>query len=87
MSVKLNEHIFAGEQEQRAEAFSKTKLHGYTEACRLASHTVGAQVLEAVGPQPLPVLFDTMFAAGFIAGSLSAQGKGSAAKDWLIKQK
>lgn len=87
MALKINEHIFAGEQAVAAEAFFKCKLPGYVEACALSMDTVQVGVMEGVGKQPLPWLLNTMFAAGFVLGSLFAQGKGELAMRWLAKQK
>jgi hypothetical protein len=87
MALKVNEHIFAGEQAVAAEAYFKCKLPGYVEACALSMDTVNVGMMEGVGKNPLSWLFNSMFAAGFIVGSMYAQGKGELAMRWLAKQK
>ena len=87
MGLKADEHVFAGEQVDIAEKHFGCKLAGYVEACALAYDTVQPPIMEKVGKQPLPWLLNTLFAAGFIMGSLFAQGKGEQAMKWLAKQR
>ncbi len=87
MGVKPLDEIDTTKQLDVAEKFFGCKLPGYVAACTAAYGTVQLPIIEAVGKIPLPQLFNTVFAAGFIAGSLFAQGKDKAAMDWLEKQR
>ena len=87
MAMKVDEAIHAGTQVKEAERYFNTQLPGYVEACTLAYDTVQPPIMEAMGKQPLPYLLSGIFGAGFVMGSLFAQGKGAQAMAWLDKQR
>lgn len=87
MGLKANEQITTVAQLDKAEAYFKCKLPGYVEACALAYDTVQPPVLDNIGNGSLPSLLNTLFAAGFIVGSLFEQGKGEQAMRWMEKQR
>ena len=81
------DRVFAGENLEGAERHFKCKLPGYLELCGLAKHTVEVWILNSTKSKRVPthLKLQTAFAAGFISGSVSAQGKEEKVRKWLEK--
>ena len=79
------DRVFAGENLEAAERYFKCKLPGYLELCELATTTVEPFILSMAKFTNRHLKFQTAFAAGFMSGSVAAQGKEEKVRKWLEK--
>lgn len=82
------EKTSASEQVLKAEGYFGCPIPGYVELCILSKHTVEPWITERVkGDTETPNLgLQSAFAAGFMCGSVAAQGKEEKAIEWLEKK-
>ena len=84
-TVSKGDRVFAGENLEAARWHFKCDLPGYLEFCQLATTTVEPFIARMAKGTRGHLKFQTAFAAGFISGSVSAQGKEEEARKWLEK--
>ncbi|KKL64604.1 hypothetical protein LCGC14_2163340 [marine sediment metagenome] len=77
--------VFAGENLEAARVHFKCDLPSYLEFCELATTTVEPFIRSMAKGTKAHMKFQTAFAAGFISGSVSAQGKEEKVRKWLEK--
>ena len=85
VAMAKGDRVFAGENLEAARRRFKCDLPGYLELCDLATATVEPFIAGMAKGTNRHLKFQTAFAAGFISGSVAAQGKEEQVRKWLEK--